>query len=47
LIKQQKEALKARTKAKATTVEEVATDDSEEKTPVSQLIDSIPDKSTL
>jgi pleiotropic regulator 1 len=43
LIKQQKDALKARIKAKNTVVEEV--DESEEKTAVSQLIDAIPDKS--
>lgn len=43
LIKQQKDALKARLKAKNTVVEEV--DESEEKTAVSQLIDAIPDKS--
>lgn len=43
LIKQQKEALKARLKAKSTIVEEV--DESEEKSAVSQMIDAIPDKS--
>ncbi|KAK4514279.1 uncharacterized protein ATC70_001870 [Mucor velutinosus] len=47
LIKQQKEAAKARMKAKSTTVEEVTNDDDNEKTAVSQLIDSIPEKSTL
>lgn len=47
LIKQQKEAMKAR-KAKATTIEEASTENDEsEKSSVSQLIDSIPDKSTL
>ncbi|KAG2229177.1 WD40-repeat-containing domain protein [Thamnidium elegans] len=45
LIKQQKEAMKARLKAKTTTLEEV--DDSEDKTAVSKLIESIPDKSAL
>lgn len=45
LIKQQKEAIKAR-KAKATTIEEVSNED-DEKSSVSKLIDSIPEKSTM
>jgi pleiotropic regulator 1 len=48
LIKQQKDAAKARMKAKSTTIEEVTNDDeSTEKSAMSQLIDSIPEKSTL
>jgi pleiotropic regulator 1 len=48
LIKQQKDAAKARMKAKSTTIEEVLNDDeNNDKTAMSQLIDSIPEKSTL
>ncbi|KAI9480257.1 MAG: WD40-repeat-containing domain protein [Benjaminiella poitrasii] len=47
LIKQQKEASKARMKAKSTTIGNVKSDMEDEKTPMSKLIDSIPEKSLL
>ncbi|KAI7897539.1 WD40-repeat-containing domain protein [Cokeromyces recurvatus] len=47
LIKQQKEAAKARMKAKSTTIEEAKNNTDDEKTPMSKLIESIPEKSLM